>query len=191
MLRNRQGFFNIRIMHENQIIRAAVDALTGKVVHSFTLRNRVLELKRRSFFQWLLRRKNKVVFERTFNISPCVVANQYRIAAKALTLPIEVFEDYATMLRYVPEHLPTIIYIIAAAITNTYEEPDSELIEYLERNLDNEDVLEILSASLQATNMQSFLTSIVLMNGVAKVLKTSPQDGRELIASHNQTSDQP
>jgi hypothetical protein len=119
--------------------------------------------------------------ERTFEIWPCVAVNQYRIAGVAITLPSELFENSTDMLALVPEHLPKMIYIIASAVQNDYREPDPELIQFFERNLDNIDVVQILSASLQAANMQSFLTSIVLMNGVAKILKpkTSPTDGSE------------
>lgn len=188
-------------MQDKQIISAAVDALTGKKILSFTLINKVPDkIERpkpiqRTFLDKLFRRPIvelpsvvEPILSRTFDIYPCVVANQYRIAGKALSLPDDLFEDQSIMLAYVPEHLPTMVYIIAAAITNTYEEPTDELIQYLERNLDNEYLMSVLAASLQQTNMQAFTISITLMNGVAKILtpEVSPLDGSELIASHTQ-----
>lgn len=164
----------------NQIISAAVDTLTNKMVYSFTLVNKTPEKVKRTFWERLMRKPVKEVeLSRSFNIYPCVVVNQYRIAAKAQSLPLELFEEQSLMLSLVPEHLPTIVYIIAAAIQNNKHEPEKSLITYIEDNIDNEEILDVLSASLQQANMQSFMNSIVLMNGVAKVLKTSPIDGSE------------
>lgn len=169
-------------MIENDLISSAVDALTGKMIYSFTLRNKLPENSKHTIWDWLMRRPMaETVLERKFDIYPAVVANQYRIAAKALSLPKDLFDDATMMLAYVPDHLPTMVYIIASAIQNTYEEPEAELIEYIERNADNIDIAQALGASLQATNMQSFSISIVLMNGTATFLKpkASPLDGSE------------
>lgn len=180
-------------MKDNQIIQAVVDALTGKVIYEFTIRVNYIEpisQPKRSFLDKILRRPAPTdpepERERLFQIRPCVVTNQYRISAKALSLPVDLFEEQEKMLAYVPEHLPTMVYIIAAAVQNNHLEPDLDLITFFERNLDNLDIADLLVASLQGTNMQSFLTSIVLMNGMAKILepKSSPLDGSGLIASH-------
>ncbi|WP_114937578.1 hypothetical protein [Mucilaginibacter endophyticus] len=175
-------------IEENNIISGAVDTLTGKLLYKFTVKVRHIEaMKIKPPTLWdRIRGINGEVealpeLERSFEIWPCVAVNQYRIAGVAVTLPSELFENSTDMLAFVPEHLPKMIYIIAAAVQNDYREPDPELIQFFERNLDNIDIVQILSASLQAANMQSFLTSIVLMNGVAKILKpkTSPADGSE------------
>jgi hypothetical protein len=182
------------LSEENNIISKAVDALTGKEVYRFTIGVRHVEgvapPAPLSFWDRIRGRKlepiAQPITERSFTIYPAVVINQYRIAGVAVTLPVEVFESSTAMLSLVPEHLPKMVYIIASAVQNNHLEPDPELITFFERNLDNIDIAQILTASLQASNMQSFLTSIVLMNEVAKILKpkTSPQDGSELIASH-------
>lgn len=180
-------------MDSRQIIKGAVDELTGKMIYEFTIPVKHVEpaiLPKRTLWDRVLRKPPPSIIEpeteRSFQIYPCVAINQYRIAGEALTLPVDLLEDETQALTYVPEHLPTMIYIIAAAIQNNYLEPDKELIQFLERNLDNIDILKILAASLQNANMQSFLTSIVLMNGMASILKpeANPIDGRELIASH-------
>lgn len=188
-------------MDDNQIISAAVDALTGKMIYSFTLVNKcpeyppVIPDPKRTIWDKLFRRPIvKAVqlpqpdLERTFEIWPCVAANQLRIAAKALSLPVDLFDKQAKMLAYIPEHLPTMIYIIAAAVQNNFKEPEQELITYIERNIDNLDIMHVLGASLQNTNMEAFTHSIVLMSGPARIVqpKASPLDGRELIASHTQ-----
>jgi hypothetical protein len=175
-------------MEDALIIKGVTDALTGKLIYEFTVKVRCMEpveQPTRSIWDKLLRKPIPPMpqpeTERDFQIYPCVVTNQYRIAGMAATLPVELFEDETSMLAYVPEHLPKMIYIIASAIQNNYKEPEAELITFLERNLDNLDVVNLLTVSLQGANMQSFLTSIVLMNGLAKILipQTSPLDGRE------------
>ena len=186
-------------MEDNQIIQSVVDVLTGKMTYQFTVPIRLIEPvvqpepimpSKQSLWDRLTGKEKPAVIyppivhaetERSFTIYQSVVINQYRIAGKALSLPTDLYEDEVKMLSYVPEHLPTMCYIIAAAIQNNYKDPDPELIRFLEYNLDNIDVLQILAASMQAANMQAFLTSIVLMNGMATILnpKTSPQDGSE------------
>ncbi|WPU91792.1 hypothetical protein SNE25_20965 [Mucilaginibacter sabulilitoris] len=176
-------------MTKNTIISKAVDVLTAKELYRFTIPVRYVEpvAAPPKLTRWEKLRGVKPEpipepeTERSFEIWPAVVVNQYRIAGAAVTLPTDLFEDATKMMAYIPEHLPTMIYIIASAVQNNYLEPDPELIKFFERNLDNYDIEDILAASLQAVNMQSFMTSIVLMNGVAKILKikTSPDDGRE------------
>jgi hypothetical protein len=187
------------IMEGKEIIRGVVDALTGKMTYQFTVPLRVIEPviqpepiippKQSLWDRMKGIPKPEIVYpeliepekERSFTIYQSVVINQYRIAGKALSFPNDLFEEEEKMLAYVPQHLPTMCYIIAAAVQNNYKEPDPELIKFFEYNLDNVDILQILVASLQAANMQAFLTSIVLMNGMAKILepKASPQDGSE------------
>jgi hypothetical protein len=182
-------------MEDKLIIKSVVDELTGKMVYEFMVKIKVVEevpAAALSFWDKLLRKPKPIPVQpetqRQFQIYPCVVVNQYRIAAMAVTLPDDLYDEEALMLAYVPEHLPKMLYIIAAAIQNNYKEPDPELITFLERNLDNIDISTLLMTSLQATNMQAFMTSIVLMSGIAKILtpQTSPREGRELIASHTE-----
>jgi len=180
-------------MQENQIIRAVVDVLTGKVIYEFTIQVRKVKPvlpPKLTIWEKLKGVKPPTApepeTERTFQIFPAVVVNQYRIAASALSLPVDLFDDPTRMLAYVPAHLKTMVYIIAAAVQNNEEEPDPELIRFFELNLDNPDIVQILSASLQGTHMQSFLSSILLMQGEATILTSegSPTDGSESIASH-------
>jgi hypothetical protein len=175
-------------MEDKQIISAVVDTLTGKVLYEFTIKVRRVEpvdLPKRSLWDKLIRKPNVILPEpekaRTFQIWPAVVINQYRIAGAALKLPVDLFEDPTKMLAYIPEHLPTMVYIIAAAIQNDYREPEKELITFLEKNMDNLDIAQALAASLQGANMQAFTTSILLMQGEAMILTNegSPIDGSE------------
>jgi hypothetical protein len=180
-------------MEDNLIIKSVTDALTSKMLFHITVKVKEVErtpVPQQSIWDKLLRKPLPQPIspetERVFTIYPCVVVNQYRIAGMAATLPTDLFEEQSLMLSYVPEHLPKMLYIIASAIQNNHKEPNAELITFLERNLDNIDISNLLTASLQATNMQDFMTSIVLMNGMAKILipQTSPLDGSGLIASH-------
>lgn len=173
-------------MEESQIITGVVDVLTGKMTYEFTVKvRRVLpvEQPKRTLLDKLLRKPLPALVEpeteRHFKIYPSVVINQYRIAGKAVSLPKELFDDATKMLAYVPVHLPAMCYIIAAAIQNNDLEPDPELISFLEKNLDNADIMQILGASLQGVNMLDFSSSIILMNAEAAILEMSPKDGSE------------
>lgn len=121
--------------------------------------------------------------ERTFIINPCKVANMWRIAGAATELPDEIREGNLAeiVLPLIKDHLGTIVYIVAAGIQNNHEEPDPELITFIERNFDNEDLYSCLFPVLENVGMQSFLNSIVLAKGTVNILKpkTSPTDGSE------------
>lgn len=184
-------------MEEKNILSAITDTLTGKPVYKLTVPVKWLPLTpkpKRSFWDWLTRKplpeQPEVETERTLIFAPCVVANQYRVAGAAAQLPEELFEDQSYNLRLLSEHQPTIVYIIAAAIQNNHLEPEQELITFIERNLDGLDLVNALVASFQSLNMEAFTNSIVLMRGTVTILKlkTSPDDGSELIASHMQQS---
>lgn len=174
---------------DNKIISGAIDSLTGKLL--LTLNIPVRWLPKVPWWRRLFKKVKEENF-RTYEIWPCVVANQYRIIGKALSLPNEVYSDANLLFPIFEQHQRTMVYIIAAAIQNNHLEPEKELITFLERNLPGEDILTALQASLQQVNMQSFFDSIVLMNGLVKIVspetKSSPLDGSELIASHTPKS---
>jgi hypothetical protein len=121
--------------------------------------------------------------ERTFIIHPCKVANMWRIAAAATDLPDEIKNGGLAeiTLPLIKDHLETIVYIVAAGIQNTHEEPAPDLITFIERNFDNEDLYNTMFPVLENIGMQSFFNSIVLAKGTVKILepKTSPTDGNE------------
>lgn len=121
--------------------------------------------------------------EETFTIYPCKLANMARIAGASVTLPDAIKDGglAEVVLPLIPGHLPTIIYIVAAGIQNNHEEPSQELITFIERNFDGEDLYACLYPVLEQVQMQSFLNSIVLAKGTVSILKekTSPTDGSE------------
>ena len=128
-------------------------------------------------------RINEPEQERTFKVYPCVVGNMYRIASRAATLPGEILNGQAAtiLLPLIPDHLPTMIYIIAAAIQNNHLEPDVALIQFIERNFTQDDVFEALYASLEGMGLNVFYNSIALVKGTVKIIQpeASPIVGRE------------
>lgn len=179
---------------ENKIVSAAIDTLTGKLL--FTLNIPVRWLPKVPWWKRLFKRKVVQEKFRSFEIWPCVVANQFRIVGKALTLPKEIYDEPNLLFPIFEENQRTMLYIVASAIQNNHLEPDTSLIKFLENNIDGETILTALQASLQQANMQSFFDSIVLMNGLVEIVspsqtKSSPLDGSELIASHTPESQEP
>lgn len=179
---------------ENKIVSAAIDTLTGKLL--FTLNIPVRWTPKVVWWKRLFKRKVEQEKFRSFEIWPCVVANQFRIVGKALTLPKEIYDEPNLLFPIFEENQRTMLYIVASAIQNNHLEPDPGLITFLERNIDGETILTALQASLQQANMQSFFDSIVLMNGLVEIVspsqtKSSPLDGSELIASHIPESQEP
>jgi hypothetical protein len=111
--------------------------------------------------------------EQTFTIEPLVICVCVRIAVRVKMIPKEVISGniLEAALPLLEDHLHNMAYIIAAAIENTYLEPQKGLIEFIEKNFTVDQLFEGLHASLNAMNLQSFLDSIVLMKGTVNILK--------------------
>jgi len=170
-------------MQDNAILKSVTETLTGKALHEM-----VVPIRWRPKISFWERIKNwrspKPEPTRTLTFFPSVVANQYRIAGEAALLPKELWDDVSMNIIMLPEHQPRIVYMVAAAIQNNHLEPEQELITFIERNLTGRQLREALIASFQTLEMEAFTDTIVLMKGTVNILKTSPNDGSELIASH-------
>jgi hypothetical protein len=174
---------------EDNIVSGAAQAMAGKDPFKITIS---IAEPNRTFWQWLTRQA--VVKEKTLVFHPCKVGNMFRIAAKAVTLPKEIThgQQSEVLLPLFAEHLPTIIYIVAAAVQNNKHEPKPELIEFIRDNMDHDDLYTCMLYSLDNVGLDSFLSTIALAKGTIQVLKpkASPLDGSELIASHIHQLDQ-
>lgn len=192
-------FVSINNMEDKFILKSITDTLTGKKVHQFTVPIRVPEPVvpvRYTIWDRLLCRQRPIEVQpetsRTFEIWPCIVRNMYRVAGNAALLVDSLHDDHSENIKLVNENMPIVAYIVASAIQNNKFEPAPELVEFLEDNMDADDMYKALQAAFDNAGMQSFSNSIVLMKGTETILKTktSPNDGSELIASHTATSDQ-
>ena len=185
-------------MEEKEVFNGIAGTLTDRPF-TFTVPVRWIPdplppAKKRPLIDRILRRKVQVDTpvevekERTFTIYPSVVANMYRIAGRAALLPKEIMSGILSesVLPLIPVCMPDMIYIIASAIQNNHLEPDQELITFIERNFNQNQIFEALYESIEGIGLQTFLNSIVLARGTVSILKpkTSPEDGSELIASH-------
>ncbi|MBB6109711.1 hypothetical protein SAMN05421821_105129 [Mucilaginibacter lappiensis] len=182
-------------MQDKEIYQGVVNTFTEKPKYTITIpiswRPEVEPVPpvKRSLFERLFRGKpvqiepEPIPTEETFTIYPCKVANMWRVAGAATELPDEIKngELAEVVLPLINDHLETIVYIVAAGIQNNHEEPSADLIKFIERNFDNQDLHTVLHYVLENVYMQSFLNSIVLAKGTVKILKpkTSPTDGSE------------
>lgn len=180
-------------MNEKLILKSITDTLTGKKVHEITVRIRVPEKPPKikySLWDRICRKPRPIQpvpeTHRTFEIWPCIVKNQYRIAGNAAMLVDGLHEDHSLNIQFIQDNQPIVVYIVAAAIQNNHLEPEPSLIEFIENNFDGQDLYTVLMASFDNFCMQDFSNSIVLLKGTVTILKpeTSPNDGSELIASH-------
>jgi hypothetical protein len=182
---NRKYFMQNRKVHQG-----VVNTFTEKPKLTFTVPVSwvpPVEPVKRSLFDKVFRGKAiqlpSVETERTFTIYPCKVANMWRLAGAASELPEEIREGTLAeiVLPLINDHLTTIVYIVAAGIQNNHEEPSPDLIQFIERNFDSEDLYTALFPVLENIRMQSFLNSIVLAKGTVNILKpkASPTDGSE------------
>jgi hypothetical protein len=181
-------------MNENEIYSGIADVLIDKpytLVIPVRWQPPVLQVKR-SLVDKLLRRPMPVPADperyRRFEIYPAVVGNQYRIIGRAVTLPDELKAGELTesVMPLIPIHMPNMVYIIASAIQNNHLEPEPELLLFIERNFNSRQIFEALYQSIEGIGLQDFMNSIVLTKRAISIMKprTSPEDGRELIASH-------
>jgi hypothetical protein len=177
-------------MEDKYILKSVTDALTGKVLHKITVPVKWLPPpKTISWWRKIIQKsviKLPVETHRTFEIWPCVVGNQYRIAGHASLLKA-LTDDHRDNIALICENQPIVVYIVASAIQNNHLEPDQELIEFIQNNFDKDDLYTALKASFSNLGMESFSSSISLLKGTAAILtptELSPKEGSELIASH-------
>jgi hypothetical protein len=187
-------------MEDKIILKSIADTFTEAPVFQMRVPVRVvqpIQPIKRTWIDRLLRKPIPISPDpetyRDFVIYPCVAANMIRIAGQAALLSEAIYEDNSeNLVKLVPEEMPFMIYIIAAAIQNNHLEPDPELIEFIKINMSGRQIKEALFASFDALEMEAFTDSIVLLKGRVKIInpETSPEDGSELIASHTALSDQ-
>jgi hypothetical protein len=181
-------------MEEKEVYQGTVNAFTEKPKFTLTIpvtwrpEPAAVALPKQSLWDRLTSKQVKSDTEQlpdteTFVIKPCKVVNMARLAGAAVALPDQLKEGTLAEIAMplVKEHLPTIVYIVAAGIQNDHNEPEPELITFIERNFDNDDLYAALYPVLENSGMQSFLNSIVLAKGTVSLLKpkASPTDGSE------------
>jgi hypothetical protein len=174
-----------KIMKEKNILKNITETLTDKPKYELTIP--VVwsaELPKRTLWD---RMRGKPApspeRKRTFVLRPCKVGNMYRIAGRAAQLPHEIKQGSMSevILPVIAEHLDDLVYIVASGIQNDHNEPSKELMLFIERNFDAEDLYSCLYPVLENVGMQSFLNSIALAKGTLTILKpsASPNDGSE------------
>ena len=178
-------------MEERQILKSVTDTLTGKKIHTLTVP--VKWIPKLPWYKRLIGAKNPyAVTSKTFDIWPCVVSNQYRIAGNAAMLTDGLCEVHSDNIKFLIQNQPIVVYVVACAIQNNHLEPDPSLIQFIENNFDKDDLYIALRASFSNLGMEAFSNSISLLKGTVNILKPtelSPKDGSELIASHTQKSE--
>lgn len=175
-------------IEERDILKSVTDTLTGKQIFKITVP--VRWSAKVTWWGRIVKRRMQKETHRTFEIWPCVVANQYRIAGNAALLADQLFDNHSDNIQFINDNQPLIVYIVAAAIQNNHLEPSPELVEFITNNFDHGELYTALRAAFSNLGMQSFSNSIALLKGTVKILRpeeASPKDGSELIASHIQT----
>ena len=173
-------------MKDNKVLSDIASTLTGKPRAEVTIPIAPRPVPRwKKYCYRLLRKRIPQTSQkhRKFLIYPCKVGNMYRIAGRAALLPEEMRDGTlsAAILPLINLHLKDMVYIIAAGIQNNHQEPEPDLMEFIEENFDAEDLYQTLFPVLENMGMQSFLNSIVLAKGTVNILRpvTSPADGSE------------
>lgn len=175
-------------MTEAEILKKVVDLTIGRKIGDVVIPIRKVSFKYR--FLELLRGNFKPIPYKVFELFESVSGNTFRIAAAAAQLPNEILGNSVAeaALPLIEKHHSTIVYIVAAGITNTKAEPSNELIDMITWNLSYKDLHEALHTILGGAGMEAFINSTILTKGTDKILKPKidPMDAEEPIASHNE-----
>lgn len=119
---------------------------------------------------WLDRLLRKPT-SRQFTIYKTRVCNMGRAASIAHLMP-EITGNIATLedltgiaMPIIKAHRANILRLIACCIQNNHKEPSQLLIRFLDRNLNAEQMSEILGICLMNSGLQSFLSATMLIKG--------------------------
>lgn len=109
---------------------------------------------------------------RTFTIYRTRVCNMGRAAAIANRIKLEgeigTLSDLVSVtMPLIHEYKDDVVKLIACCIQNNNSEPDSDLIKFLDRNMNADMMNEILSVCLWNLGLQSFLSAIISIKGTS------------------------
>lgn len=131
----------------------------------------------KNLFHKILQRIGLKKKELVFCLRKIRVGNRERIAAKLFDFPEFERDDtyiYKRVFQLTVEHQEVLNYVVAVALQNDRNEPSKELLEAV-KWIDDKLFTYILDQSISAIDIENFLSTIVVVSGTAKLMKTENQ----------------
>lgn len=131
----------------------------------------------RNWFDSFLQKIRLKKKELKFNLRKIRVGNRERIAAKLFDFP-EFERDqtyiYKRVFQLTVDHQETMNYVVAVALQNDRNEPSKQLLDAV-KWIDDKLFAYILEQAISSVDVENFLSSIVVISGTAKLMKTENQ----------------
>lgn len=156
-------------MNEANVLADVVNKLTNKPILISVL------VKPKSKLHKLLMKLRLSPKSHDFELTPILVGNMYRISAKAVQIPDDVFsrgviESFMTSSF---SHLDKLIYIVAVGLQNNSKEPSKSLIKLIENEFTAKDIAGVFNAIMSQIDVTNFMNSIISIKGSQILVKTS------------------
>lgn len=132
----------------------------------------------------LLIRFNRMKPYREFNVKPASLGKFILISKLLIDINVkdlDLTNAYNAIQGLAVSHGETLAEVVAVAIHPGRGNPPKSLVKFLLDNLTNQEMQQMALLVLDRSNSVSFFATIVSMKG-ADLLRTSPQDQREIIA---------
>lgn len=163
-------------MEKINILQSVSDAITEESFSFDITLSPENELDRR-LQRWKLRPE-----KRSFQISPLKIGSAMRISKLMLDVEFKGAIDISSMTETIYGSGEKMAEVIAIAITNRKGRPSRSLVNLLKWNLTSSELKTLTSAVVKSINIESFLTTIILMKGV-NVLELGETKPKEMSPS--------
>jgi len=128
-----------------------------------------------TWWQRLLRKR-----KRAFKLSPATLGTLVKISRELLSIEIEEADKSNIMLltqKLMLAHSSRMAKVVAIAIVNSKADPPQSLIEFLEYNLNAEELATVAMHVVNKMDINSFVRSIISIKGVNILEMSLPNQG--------------
>lgn len=134
--------------------------------------------------KWGLRKPEKRYTLKSLNSGNMIRASKALLRIKPDLVDLSNRDAQRKLYEMMVDHLDTVAYIVALALTNTRQQPPNELVEDLKWEVDGQVLLKTGVEVASKLNVTGFFNSMVTIRGmdILTPRKTSPAEPRETIA---------
>jgi hypothetical protein len=115
-------------------------------------------------------KKRSTLEHREFVLKQITIGNMMRISKLLLKIDVSIINTKDLLnsgYNAIETHGDTLVEIVAIALKNTKEYPETSLIEFIKWNFNSEDLYAVFGKILQQMNVVAFMHTIISMKGLS------------------------
>lgn len=165
-----------------QVLTATADTILEKSVRID------IDILTPKWWERLLIKLRLLPAKRSFEIRPATLGNMIRISKILLDIDVTGYRSSASRMeanyQVYEKHGVKLAQIVAIAITNKEQEPESNLVNFIKENVTASELVSVVSVVLKQLDVVNFMSTIISIKGGMSLL-----NAEETIASGQQSED--